>query len=70
MELRRRKTPSLPTNRAFVVQFRAEADVTQGRFEGRVEHVVSGQASEFHCLEDLEAFLIEVMRAVQEKRRY
>jgi hypothetical protein len=66
MEPQRRQTLALPTNRAFVVQFRAEADVTQGRFEGRVEHVVSGQAVNFHRLEELEAFLIQVMRAVQE----
>ena len=67
MNPQRRKTPSLPTNRAFVVQFRAEADVKQNRFDGRVQHVMSGQAVNFHCLEDLEAFLIQVMNTVQEQ---
>ena len=32
----------LPTQRAFLVQVRAEADVAQGRLAGRVEHVLSG----------------------------
>lgn len=67
MESHRRKIPSLPTNRAFVVQFRAEADVIHGRFDGRVEHITSGQAVNFHRLEELEAFLIQVMRVVQEQ---
>src|SRR5215471_16605167 len=41
------KRPSLPVNRAFVVQFRAEAELEQGVFTGRVEHVLSGQATKF-----------------------
>ena len=49
--------PTLPTNRAFVVQFRAETDVERGRFVGRVEHVVSGQAAHFASLEELLAFM-------------
>ena len=53
--------PSLPVHRAFVVQFRAQAEVEQGRFEGRGEHVVSGQASLFHSLEDLLAFFAQVL---------
>jgi hypothetical protein len=53
--------PSLPVQRAFVVQFRAEADVEGGRFEGRVEHVVSGQASLFHSLEELLSFMASVL---------
>lgn len=67
MESHRGRTPSLPTNRAFVVQFRAEADIEQGRFEGRVEHIVSGRAAYFHRFEDLEAFLIQVMNGVREQ---
>lgn len=49
--------PSLPVQRAFVVQFRAEADVERGCFEERVEHVVTGQATRFHSLDELLAFL-------------
>ncbi len=53
--------PSLPVRRAFVVQFRTETDVEQGRFAGRVEHVVSGQAMPFHSLEELLAFFAQVL---------
>ena len=48
-------------HRAFVVQFRAEADVERGRFEGRGEHVVSGQSSRFYSLDELLAFMVEVL---------
>jgi hypothetical protein len=58
--------PSLPVRRAFVVQFRTEADLKQGKFTGRVEHVVSGQATRFHSLEELLTFLAQVL--TQERR--
>lgn len=35
------KQPSLPANRAFVVQLHADAQPEQGQFRGRVEHLVS-----------------------------
>jgi len=37
----------LSVTRAFVVQFRAETAVEQGHLTGRVEHVVSGQTTDF-----------------------
>ena len=52
----------LPAARAFVVQFAATAEVAPGRLEGRVEHVVSGQATHFASLEDLLAFMARVLR--------
>ena len=52
----------LPGERAFVVQLAATAEVAPGRLEGRVEHVVSGQATHFHSLEDLLAFMARVLR--------
>jgi hypothetical protein len=58
--------PSLPVQRAFVVQFRAEADVEQGKFAGRVEHVVSGQATRFYSLDELLAFFAQILS--QERR--
>ena len=54
--------PSLPTNRAFVVQFRVSPTGAPSCWEGRVEHVVSGQAVHFHSLEDLLAFMARVLR--------
>jgi hypothetical protein len=61
MELRSRQQSSLPTNRAFVLQFRTDADIEQGRFDGRIEHVVSGQTTLFHSLEELMQFLSQVL---------
>ena len=55
----------LSPHRAFVVQFRAETAVEQGRFAGRVEHVVSGQAAHFASLEELVAFMGRVLTQVR-----
>lgn len=51
----------LPAQRAFLVQVHAEAAVAQGRLTGRVEHVVSGQATHFASLEELLAFMARVL---------
>jgi hypothetical protein len=56
--------PDLVRRRAFIVQFRAETDLAQARCAGRVEHVVSGQATHFHSLEELLAFLTRVLTTV------
>jgi len=61
--------PSLPTNRAFVVQFRAETEAERGRWVGRVEHVVSGQATHFASLEELLAFITKVLTTVHAQSR-
>jgi len=53
----------LSVTRAFVVQFRADTVVEQGRLAGRVEHVISGQATAFQSLETLLAFMARVLRA-------
>jgi len=52
-----------------VVQFRAETAVEQGRFVGRVEHVVSGQATHFDSLEELLAFIARVLTGVRARSR-
>jgi hypothetical protein len=46
---------------AFVVQFRPGTDVQAGQFEGVVEHVVSGDATRFHSLDELLAFFASVL---------
>jgi hypothetical protein len=51
----------LPAQRAFLVQMHAEAEVAQGHLMGRVEHVVSGQATHFTSLEALLAFMARVL---------
>ena len=59
--------PSLPTNRAFVVQFRAQSTGTSPSYAGRVEHVVSGEGIRFHSLDELLAFMIRVLLHVQQE---
>jgi len=54
------REPPLPADHAFVVQFRAAA----GRFEGRVEHLVSGQATHFDSREHLLRFIEQVLSQV------
>lgn len=58
--------PSLPTDRAFVVQFRAKTIDAPLSWEGRVEHLVSGQVARFSSPEELLAFLNNVLSDVQE----
>jgi hypothetical protein len=58
--------PSLPTNRAFVVQLHAEAQVEQGEFKGRVEHVVSMRATHFDSLEELATFIVQKVTTLAE----
>jgi hypothetical protein len=57
----------LSVTRAFVVQFRADTVVEQGYLTGRVEHVVSGQATDFQSLETLLAFMARVLRVERER---
>jgi hypothetical protein len=53
----------LSVTRAFVVQVRAETVVEQGHLAEWVEHVVSGQGTDFGALEMLLAFIARVLRA-------
>ena len=55
---------SLPTNRAFVVQLAAEAELEQGAISGRVEHVASMKAAHFHSLEELVSFMARVVGVI------
>ena len=52
----------LSVTRAFVVQFRADTVAEPDHLAGRVEHVVSGQATDFQSLETLLAFVGRVLR--------
>jgi len=44
-----------------VVQLRAQPPGAPLAWDGRVEHVVSGQVTHFHSLEDLAAFISRVL---------
>ena len=46
---------------AFVIQFRPETDIESGRFEGKIEHVASCKAKRFHSLDELLAFIADVL---------
>ena len=56
-----KQQPVLPANRAFVVQLHVDAQPERGHFKGRVEHVVSYQATHFESLEELSAFIVRVV---------
>ena len=53
--------PPLSPHRTFVVQFRAETNMAAEHLVGRVEHVVSGQATTFHTLECLLVFFARML---------
>ena len=56
-----RNQPSLPSKRAFVVQLHAVAQVEQGQWKGRVEHINSGEAEHFASSEELLAFMARIL---------
>ena len=43
--------------RSFVLQF--QSAVKEGQFEGRAEHVATGEIQEFHTIEELLAFVAQ-----------
>ena len=59
--------PSLPSNRVFVVQFRLQPPGAPPGYDGRVEHLVSGQVARFHSLEELLAFMTRVLAEVEQQ---
>ena len=48
------------------MQLSTEAQVKQGEFAGRVEHVDSMRATHFQSLDDLTAFIVRVLTTLQE----
>jgi hypothetical protein len=48
------------------VQLATEAQVRHGEFRGRVEHVDSMRATHFQSLDDLAAFIVQVLMTLQE----
>ena len=59
--------PTLPSNRAFVVQFRVTAEEPSDDCAGRVEHLVSGQAARFDSWDHLQEFISTMLIQVGEK---
>ena len=58
--------PSLPANRAFVVQFRYQPPEAPCAWEGRVEHLASGHVGRFHSAAELLEFLARELTEVQQ----
>jgi hypothetical protein len=65
MEQQPQPKPPLSSQRSFVVQFRADTGAQPAAFDGRVEHVTSGQATLFSSPEELLAFITRVLADVR-----
>lgn len=51
---------------AFVVQFRRETAIDQGRFEGKIEQLSTSRSIKFHSLDELLAFIAETLNDITE----
>jgi hypothetical protein len=58
-----RSGAAFPPSRAFVVHLSADAVPSALRVLGRVEHIESGRSRRFTSLDELVAFLVEVVEA-------
>jgi len=58
----------LPRDHAFVVQLSAQAVGTPESFQGRVEHVASGQATHFRTVAECLAFMARVLHERQARQ--
>ena len=50
---------------AFVVQFQRETEIEAARFEGRIEHIASHEATRFHSLDELLRFIATVLTEIR-----
>jgi hypothetical protein len=66
MSADQRHHAGLSPERAFVVQFGPATQVAAGQMEGRVEHLVSRQATRFQSLDALLTFINRVLREVRD----
>ena len=58
----------LPTNMAFVVQFKSGPTVSENGLEGRIEHIATGNANYFASAEELCRILRLSLREQQDKK--
>lgn len=52
---------------AFVIQFRPETDAAAGRFEGKIEHIETYEATRFHSVDELLTFVARVLIEISSK---
>jgi hypothetical protein len=64
MEAGNKQRAPLSPHYAFVVQWATDTQIAEGRMHGRVEHVVSRQATHFTSLDALLTFMARVLREV------
>jgi hypothetical protein len=57
--------PRLTPDGAFVVQFETGSDLAGGSVGGRVEHIQSGRAAQFHSLDELLRFVGTMLARIQ-----
>jgi hypothetical protein len=50
---------------AFVVQFRPALQTEEGRFEGRIEHVGTGEVAHFHSADELLSCIYQMLAEVR-----
>ncbi len=57
-----------PPNLVFMVQFSPETDPDAGRMRrtGRVEHIESGRSCRFASMQEVDDFMMEVLRRLSE----
>jgi len=55
------REPLFPSARAFIVHFTRDAELVE-QVRGRVEHVTTGRSKQFSTIDDLFAFVREVMQ--------
>ena len=53
-------------NGAFVLQFKLETNFEAGRCQGWVEHITSYKATRFNSLEELTAFVGQVLLEIRD----
>lgn len=56
---------SLSVHRSFLLRLYPGSDPDAAEISGRVEHVVSGETSEFRSMSDLLHFIRQLLRRVQ-----
>ena len=58
----------LPTNRAFVVQFKSGPADSENGLEGRIEHIATGNANYFASAEELCRILRSSLQEQQDEK--
>jgi hypothetical protein len=58
----------LPTNRAFVVQFKSSPADSENGLEGRIEHIATGNANYFTSADELCSILRSSLQEQQDEK--